>query len=229
MEKGFQASIVNETAVDEFNLEQFHTDMDFIDSVFRPHRPKSMPLPEKHLTPRYIEHSSKFKKIVTAMIQKDFPLSNDHLFFRAFLHEYNLKVKFDPKKYFEDGDIIEVYDETMSQIFRNETFYKFCSYGLDEIILHPFHYLYRRDPKIDAVLMNHVRDCFESTDSIRRMDCEPHTMQEQFAGNSTIFRIQHKFIAPVYSQTTGKKLAFMVTQRADRIGDSNIRGIGFVS
>jgi hypothetical protein len=229
MEKGFQTSIVKETGADELKLSQFHEDLNFIESVFRPHRPKMKPVPEKHLTDRYIEHSSKFKNIVLAMIQKDIPLSNDHLFFRAFLQEYNLKVNFDPKVYFQDGDIIEVYDETMSQIFRNETFYKFCSYGLDEIILHPFHYLYRRDPKIDAILMKNVRDCFENIDTIRPLDCEPHTMQEQFAGNSTVFKIQHKFIAPVYSQTTGKKLAFMVTQRADRIGDSNIRGIGFVS
>src|SRR5690606_12242299 len=98
------------------------------------------------------------------------------------------------------------------------------------VLAHPFDVLYRREPEINVRCLKAVQECLSNPGKgIRPVGVPAHTMQEHFARNNKVFRIEPKWLSPVYSKITGKVMGVLVTQKAHILGTSNVTGIGFVS
>ncbi|MEQ1665720.1 MAG: hypothetical protein ABL927_10130 [Bdellovibrionales bacterium] len=167
--------------------------------------------------------------LVHAIVEKEINPKNDILMFKSFLDFYSLTVPFDIEKHVSPGDIIEVYGEDFVQIYRNRTFFDFCSYDIYTLLSNPFQTLFRRDEDITAKITEKAMQCLTKGAGIEAVGVEPHLMQEHFARNDKVFEIENKWCSPVYSRVTGSVLGLFCTMKAKNKGRSNVHGIGFIS
>ena len=114
------------------------------------------------------------------------------------------------------------------QMYRNQEFFKFCSYDIFTVLTQPFDVLFRRDAEISQLIFQRAQACLKEMKGVEPANVPPHEMQEHFARNSKIFSIDHKWCSPVVSSLTGKTLGLFCSQRATEHGKSNVSGIGFV-
>ncbi len=61
----------------------------------------------------------------------------------------------------EENDCIEIYDLNGIQLFRSFDFFKICSYSIEEILVHPFHELFYREPEISSLVMKQFQEIIE--------------------------------------------------------------------
>ncbi len=148
--------------------------------------------------------------------------------FNEFLDKYSLRVPFAPEEFIADGDIVEVYTEDFVQLYRNNNFFKYCSYDLKTLLQHPFDVLFRRDEEVTRKIAERALECLNHGKGIEPVGIEPHLMQEHFARNNRVFRIEHKYCSPVFSKVTGQVMGFFCSQRATPFGHSNVSGLGFL-
>lgn len=167
--------------------------------------------------------------LIKAIIEERINPRNDLEMLRLFLDSHSLKLPFEAETYIAPGDIVEIYCEDMVQIYRNRTFFEFCSYDLYTILSQPFDVLYRRDPAVSKRLVERGMECFTTMKGIELTGVPKNLMQEHFARNSKVFEIEQKWLSPVISKITGKTVGIFATQRAERKIDSNVVGIGFVN
>lgn len=162
-----------------------------------------------------------------SIIEKRIDPEDEWAMFENFLEYYNLYANFDLKTYIQKGDIVEAYSEDFVQIYRNRTFLKLCSYDLYTLLSHPFPMLFRRDEKITAQIVSRAIHCMTKGEGIEPVGVENNNLQEQFARNSRVFEIQHKWCSPLFSRRTDRPMALFCTMQARCIGESNVTGIGF--
>jgi hypothetical protein len=167
--------------------------------------------------------------LVHATIEKQIDPDDDILMLREFLDYHNLEVPFPLDRYIDKGDIVEVYGEDFIQIYRNRTFFNFCSYDIYTILTNPFDVLFRRDTEITEKLIRRGVECLTTMKGIEPIGVSPHLLQEHYARNSKVFLINDKWISPVFSKVTGKVMGLLNTKRAKVHGASNVTGIGFMA
>lgn len=186
-------------------------------------------------TPNHLSADS-FNKLVAnrnyllhTITEKRIHPSDDIRMLQEFLDQHNLYLPFELKKYIDEGDIIEIYSEDFVQIYRNKTFFEFCSYDMDTILSNSFDTLFRRDPEITKALLSQAQLCLTQFTGVQPIGTPVHYMQEHFANNSKIFKIEHKWCSPVVSKINNKTLGLFCSQKATLQGNSNVYGIGFVN
>lgn len=100
------------------------------------------------------------------------------------------------------GDVVEIYNVDLIQVFRNFAFFDVCSYTLLDLMNYEFFELYDR-----SQLINHY--ILEATSSIgkRGFDLSPvslqhvprHLLQEKFSQDKLTSMVQFKWMYPVYT------------------------------
>lgn len=168
----------------------------------------------------------KFSEVLKKAEIERIPLDDDCGLLNLWLKEMGFYLSFDPKDYLSKGDIVEIYDRDFVQIYRNNTFYKFCSYDPLTLATTPFPQLFKRDDHINEIIFKRAQECLKNLKSIRTIDTPLHTMQEHFARNSRVYEIEHKYCSPVFKSSSNESIAFICTQKASYIGESNIIGMG---
>jgi hypothetical protein len=100
------------------------------------------------------------------------------------------------------GDVVEIYNVDLIQVFRNFAFFDVCSYTLLDLINYEFFELYDR-----SQLINHYILEATATISKRGYDLSPlslqhvpkHLLQEKFSQDKLTSMVQFKWMYPVYT------------------------------
>jgi hypothetical protein len=99
----------------------------------------------------------------------------------------------------DQDDVIEIYDSSSVQIFRNLRFFEICSYSLLEVFTFELWELYRRDMAITNALVQTVTGVFSNkTRTSVPAGVPDHTVEEIFSEAKRKYFIRQKFIAPLF-------------------------------
>ena len=102
--------------------------------------------------------------------------------------------------FFQDGNIIEIYDDSFVQVFRSINFFNLCSYSLEDLYCHQITELYERDLPFEKSLMEIVTRLYRGEiKSTILTGLQPHVIQEKKSHQK--FRVlgHIKYISPLYS------------------------------
>lgn len=113
-----------------------------------------------------------------------------------------------PKDFYdrlELEDIVEIYDLNGVQIFRNFTFYEYCTYTLVELISYPWYELLERHSSVTESIGGHIMavlgDCHDTIPSTVPF----HSVRELFSEERRLFGSRFKFFAPLFAGPGQKK------------------------
>lgn len=150
-------------------------------------------------------------------------------FLQNFLKTMSYKIDSGFLTTIRDGDCVEIYefinDNTGAvQTWRNWRFLELCSYDILTLSVTPMDQLFFREPKFrDAI--NEM--CVDLIPNPRTKMCEvePHVLVEVKEQHNRQFRIENKFITPVFN-TNDRVVGFACTIQATPLGslyaDSNV-------
>ncbi len=139
------------------------------------------------------------------------------------LAELGFKPTSDVFSYIEDGNIIEIHDDSFVQIFRSINFFKFCSYSLEELYCHQMTDLYERDLQLESNLMGLVAKLYRGEIKATTMTgLKAHIIQEKKSESKLRVKALIKYIAPLYSRSSTYliPIATLVIETADFSSES---------
>jgi hypothetical protein len=141
-------------------------------------------------------------------------------FVKAALASLNLKV---PKTFYDtvsSEDVVEVYDLSQRQIFRNLRFYELTRYSLADLLTFEWHELYYRPSFVNEGLFTVVNEIVSSGVEKLPLNVKSHLMKEIKADPVHVSQVDFKFISPTYEIDSQTKAGFIVNCRGKNILDS---------
>jgi hypothetical protein len=135
-------------------------------------------------------------------------------FLRA-LEVYNLEPLDDVTRFFDEGDIIEIYDLEFKQLFRNLTFFKFCSYDSFTLYTKPFYELYSRPEHVNQQILKLFNYGVFNFKKTEKFAVEVHFLKETYQNNRKLFKIHPKWMSPLRDKTTLNIVAMVLTNRCE--------------
>lgn len=125
-------------------------------------------------------------------------LANHHAFLWNMLKEMGYVPHSEMFGVLEDQDIVEIYDNSLIQVFRNLRFFEICSYSLVELLTYEFPELYYREDSITQRLLKQVFSLLnEEQFKVLKADAPLHRVQETFSDHKNEYFIRQKYIAPL--------------------------------
>ncbi len=121
-----------------------------------------------------------------------------------------------PDELFEklrNDDVVEVYSMENTQIFRSYTFFKYCSYTLEDLNFRPWFELYQRDESI-------LKEALVWLDKVKRdevpdlchMDLPAHWISE--VSSSSPFHLQIKYnLLAILKSSDGVTQGYLISNR----------------
>ena len=100
------------------------------------------------------------------------------------------------------GDVIEIYNTDLIQVFRNFEFFDVCSYTLLDLLSNEFYELYERGQLINQGLFNAISTLNSrpfNLEPIDLMDLPQHLLQEKFSTDQLRSMVRFKAMYPVYT------------------------------
>ncbi len=156
-----------------------------------------------------------FSDFVSELVERDIDLASNRDILNYFLRKHNLTVE---KEFFatlEDGDVVEIYDKDFTQIFRNFKVLELTDYDLLRFELLPWMNLFGRHEEITSKLVEISLEVLKPTLGVRHFGIDSHVMQELLTNAKKLFRIHHRYIAPVF--LAEKCVGLICTQTANLI------------
>jgi hypothetical protein len=118
------------------------------------------------------------------------------------------------------NSVVEIYDLTGHQIWRNFEFFKFCSYTLEEVFCLEWFSRYSRNEKISESCLACVGDLLKnSTLEFVHPDFGPHLVEETCSIDKLIIEMNFDMVARLNNRN-GIVSAFSVVSSATLIGKS---------
>jgi len=117
-----------------------------------------------------------------------------------------------------DEHLIEVHDCNLIQVFRNLSFFNYCSYSLEELYCHQLVELYERDLKTEQNLMSLAPPLFSG--EIRNVidpNLQPHIIQEKISSAKLAVLCHVQKIAPLFSSASNNPnpIAVLTIEKAE--------------
>ena len=144
--------------------------------------------------------------------------SLDLAHFDIFLRATSLKL-IDPgiMRYFEEGDICEVYSTDHRQIFRTLEFFRLCKYDLGTLMTTPWNQLFLRPDSIQAQMLNLAEIILlKSIPSI--VDPIPtHVIQECYGGQNQPYVYSTKFAGCIVDSFTEAPKGYVTIIRVQKL------------
>jgi PAS domain-containing protein len=145
-----------------------------------------------------LEHFRQYVQIAGEVLDHGGSLRNDQTFLWRFFQRLRLHPPSNLVSEMADGEIIEVHDRSLVQIFRNLRFFELCSYTLDDLLSRPFFELLERDNKITEHLLAQVDVLFgDAPRTILWMSVEEHTIVERDSAKRLSLRVRQRMMAPL--------------------------------
>lgn len=114
---------------------------------------------------------------------------------------------------FENDDVIEYYDTSGTQIWRNFNYMKICSYTFEELMCHDWPTLYIRDEEIThSLIALMVETVSRGERGPKFIDVEFHDCIERFSSDRYQLHVRHNYICPLFDQSK-QNAGFIVTSK----------------
>ncbi len=128
-------------------------------------------------------------------------LSDGISLLKAILKDLGLHINEDTASLLTNAEVIEVYRNDLTQLFRNLRFLEICSYPLMDLYVHEISELYRRPHVLTDATIREFTQVLTSTDR-KPLFCDvpDHFLEEIFSPGKHKFYIRHKLIAPVMNE-----------------------------
>jgi hypothetical protein len=119
---------------------------------------------------------------------------------------------------FQNEDVIEYYDVTGTQIWRNFNYMKICSYTFEELTCHDWPTLYVRDQKLNESLVALMIDTVNTGHrGPKFIDVDYHVCDERFSEDRYRLHVRHDYICPLFD-TSQQAAGFIVTSKVKVVG-----------
>jgi hypothetical protein len=120
-----------------------------------------------------------------------------------------------------DDDVVEVYSMENTQIFRSFTFFKYCSYTLEDLNYRPWFELYQRDESVlrgALAWLNRVRK--DEVPELCQMDLPAHWISEVASPNPFHLQIKYNLLA-ILKSPEGVTQGYLISNRILSSGRGN--------
>jgi hypothetical protein len=137
----------------------------------------------------------------------------------AALKELGLRPPSDLFGHITDESIVEVHSPDGAQLFRSFTFYRYCSYSLEDLYCASWFELYERDDRVMGVLMDFGKKIFvdRSIKSTVALDVPNHIVRELHSPRRYNIEIAMNWVAPLFGEGTSVPAASVVVETARRL------------
>lgn len=100
----------------------------------------------------------------------------------------------------EDDDIIEIYDASGIQIFRNFNFFDISSYTLEELYSYPWSDLYERNQFVTKQINDYAIQIFTGqVDHTLPISVPKHNLEERFSLFKHTMEMEERYFSPLYT------------------------------
>ena len=145
---------------------------------------------------------------------------------RKALWKYGFFSKHDWENYVETGDVIEIYDFTNTQIYRNLEFLRFCSYDFLEVMTNEWYVLWDRPERVIDDLKNWVGAVYEAASPVM-VKIPEHMMREKGAAQRA-FITSFKWFIPLFKAGQSEPAAFINVMAGCEVDSESAKGIRFL-
>lgn len=138
-----------------------------------------------------------------SVVMMDVKTTGDDKYFLKMCAD-RLGLIFDKTAYDEirSGDVIEIYNTDLIQVFRNFEFFDVCSYTLLDLLTNEFYELYERGQLINQGLFSAISTLSSRPYNMEAIDLTnlpQHLLQEKFSVDQLRSLVQFKKMYPVYT------------------------------
>lgn len=120
--------------------------------------------------------------------------------------------------FFNEGDVIEVYDKNNIQVFCNLDFYDYCSYTIEDIYCRPWVELFIREDN-DSLenLIPVLNGFYDGTinDTVSMDHLGVHSVIEKDSAFKNHFNMQIKYLSPIFDEDTKQPYGFVAVEAAE--------------
>lgn len=202
-------------------LEKFTHLMHKNDLSIRPYSEASMAL-LKTFQPERIDgirqHFEAFHKVCEQLAQDNVQLRDNISFVKFGLKYLNLNVPSTFFNFVAADDLIEIYDLSNIQIFRNLRFFEITNYTLGDLLTFPWSELYERSSMIMDKMAEGAATILRGDDVISPLNVPIHLIKEIRTNPVQVCEVRFKFISPVYDEA-GNKAGVIVNCQAQSLNN----------
>ena len=106
--------------------------------------------------------------------------------------------------YIKTGNVIEIHDDQLVQVFRNFAFFNFCSYSLEELYCYRLTDLYSREDSVNQDLIGYLQRLYSgSVKTVLPINLKPHIISELISNSKLKIYDQVHYMAPLFSTESG--------------------------
>ncbi len=118
----------------------------------------------------------------------------------------------------EHDQVLELYNRSFVQIFRNWAFFKISSYSMGDLFVHPWPELYVRDEAVTNNLIAYATHVLSGSQK-STLICESprHIVTESLSKDRNVLEMEMKFASPLFDQD-GQVAAFFAISSVRKIG-----------
>jgi len=101
----------------------------------------------------------------------------------------------------ERGDVVEIYNASYVQVFRSLTFFRICSYTLDELLCRPFWELFHRNEELFGRMVGTTKEVLDGRISgVHHWDVEEHTVEEIDSRARYLATVRYKVLSALHDK-----------------------------
>jgi len=164
-----------------------------------------------------VENFSSWEMVLSQLPLKkeisDMDVASEVQMLQKALKLYGLKSPEDNWDFLEKGDIIEIYNLSDQQIYRNFELLKICPYDTLTLVTHEWSVLCDRAQSVTNKISSELQRLAHSDTTERVAFQVPlHVMKCSMSPFQETFEITFKWGTPLFCEQTGEKTAFLLTQ-----------------
>lgn len=127
------------------------------------------------------------------------PDNLDDYLIRESCHRFDLQEPLGFLPLLEPDDIIEIYSgPEKTQVFRNFTFLKYCSYDLLTLLTTPYPELYWREERYGDLIAKVSDEVWLTSNEPRKWQVEDHIVFEKQGILNSKFKMRLKYVGPIF-------------------------------
>jgi len=139
----------------------------------------------------------------------DYRKTSDHLDW--FLGKYSLEVDQEFKNTIDNDDIIEVYNSSFEQTFRNFRLLEVSDYDILELNTYDWPELFQRSERVNGLLFDLANRTLNGDLGFSEIEAPSHLMKETLSSSQKTVKVKHRFGCPVYFE--GEVAGFACSQK----------------
>lgn len=150
-----------------------------------------------------LQSLSDYCEVYLATRNQGFSLLDSGRVIWNFLRRIGCRPTSDLFNYFQFGNVVEIHDIHLVQIFRNFNFFQFCTYTLEELYCYPFTQLYRRENDVETGIIDAFTRIHQGdVTHVIPVNVAPHVISENLSEGRLQISAEVKFVAPLFLEKT---------------------------